>query len=143
VKKFEFRLDSALRWRDTQLQIERSKLSALLTEEAKLKDNLETLGSERRAALQCLAKEQLFSLDLRSLSSYLVGAEARATMLQDHIRKRGQLVQEQRERVLQAERNVKLLHKLRQKQQREWKAGLEREIETNAEESWLAVNFRR
>jgi hypothetical protein len=143
VKKFEFRLDSALRWRDTQLLVERSKLSALLTEEAKLKDNLETLGTERRAALQCLAKQQLFSLDLRSLSSYLVGAEAHATMLQDHIRKRGQLVQEQRERVLQAERNVKLLHKLRQKQQREWKAGLEREIETNAEESWLAVNFRR
>ncbi|MFL6451179.1 MAG: hypothetical protein ACJ746_26400 [Bryobacteraceae bacterium] len=143
MKKFEFRLDSALRWRDTQLQMERGKLSALLAEQAKLKDNLETLGSERRAALQCLAEEQLFSLDLRSLSSYLVGAEARATVLQDQIRKRGQVVSEQRDRVAQAERNVKLLLKLREKRQVEWKAGLEREIEANAEESWLAVNFRR
>src|SRR3954452_11542258 len=143
MKKFEFRLDSALRWRDTQLQVERGKLSALLAEEAKLSDNLETLGSERRAALQCLAKEQLFSLDLRSLSSYLVGAEARATMLQDQIRKRRQLVLEQRERVVQAEGNVKLLQKLREKRQAEWKAGVEREIQANAEESWLAVNFRR
>jgi hypothetical protein len=143
MKKFAFRLDSALRWRDTQLKVERGKLGALLAEEAKLKDNLETLGSERRAALQCLAKEQLFSLDLRSLSSYLVGAEARATMLQEQIRKRGKVVSEQRERVVHAERNVKLLLKLRQKREVEWKAGLEREIEANAEESWLAVNFRR
>jgi hypothetical protein len=143
MKKFEFRLDSALRWRDTQLQVERGKLSALLAEESKLKNSLENLSHERRSALQCLAKEQLFSLDLRSLSSYLVGAEARANMLHDQIRKRGQLLMEQRERVVQAERNVKLLLKLRQKQQLEWKVGLEREIEANAEESWLVANFRR
>jgi hypothetical protein len=143
MKKFEFRLDSALRWRDTQLQIERGKLSALLAEEAKLKASLDTLGSERRSALQCLAQEQLFSLDLRSLSSYLVGAETRATLLQNQIRKGRQLVAEQQERVVHAERNVKLLLKLRQKRQLEWKAGLEREIEANAEEAWLAVNFRR
>jgi hypothetical protein len=143
MKKFEFRLDSALRWRDTQLQVERGKLNALLSEEAKLKDSLENLGSERRSALQCLAKEQLFSLDLRSLSSYLVGAEARATMLQEQIRKRRQSVAEQRDRVVQAEKNVKLLLKLREKRQLDWKAGFEREIEANAEESWLAANFRR
>jgi hypothetical protein len=143
MKKFEFRLDSALRWRDTQLQVERGKLNALLSDEARLKQSLETLGSDRRSALECLAKEQVFSLDLRSLSSYLVGAEARAAMLQDQIRKRGQSLAEQRDRVVQAERNVKLLLKLREKRQLEWKAGLEREIEANAEESWLAVNFRR
>lgn len=143
MKKFEFRLDSALRWRDTQLQVERGKLNALLSEEAKLKDSFENLGSERRSALQCLAKEQLFSLDLRSLSSYLVGAEARATMLQEQIRKRRQSVAEQRDRVVQAEKNVKLLLKLREKRQLDWKAGFEREIEANAEESWLAANFRR
>jgi hypothetical protein len=143
MKKFEFRMDSALRWRDTQLQVERGKLSALLAEEAKLTDSLENLGKERRSALQCLAKEQLFSLDLRSLSSYLVGAEARANMIQDQIRNRRQMVVQQRERVVEAERNVKLLQKLRQKRQVEWKAGLDREIEANAEESWLAANFRR
>ncbi len=142
MKKFEFRLDSALRWRDTQLQVEKAKLSALLADEARLKDSLEKLGNERRSALECLAKEQLFALDLRSLSSYLVGAEARANTLQDQIRKRHGLVLEQRERVVQAERNVKLLLKLRQKRQLEWKAGFEREIEANAEESWLAANFR-
>jgi hypothetical protein len=143
VKKFEFRLDSALRWRDTQLQVERGKLNALLSDEAKLKQSLEALGTERRSALECLRKEQLFSLDLRSLSSYLVGAEARATLLTEQIRKRRQSLAEQRDRVVQAERNLKLLLKLREKRQVEWKAGLEREIEANAEESWLAANFRR
>jgi flagellar biosynthesis chaperone FliJ len=142
MKKFEFRLDSVLRWRDMQLQVERGKLSALLAEEAKLKHNLESLSDERRSALQCLANEHLFSLDLRSLSSYLVGAEARAATLRDQIRSRRQSVVEQQDRVIQAERNVKLLLKLREKRQGEWKTGFEREIETNAQESWLAANFR-
>lgn len=143
MKKFEFGLESALRWRDTQLQVERGKLSALLAQETKLKDGLESIGSERRAAVNCLAQEQLFSLDLRSLSSYLVGAEARANMLQEQIRKQSVAVQQQRNRVVNAEKNVKLLLKLRQKKQFEWKAAYEKEIEANAEESWLAVNFRR
>jgi hypothetical protein len=77
------------------------------------------------------------------LSSYLAGAEVRANILRAQIRKGGELVLEQRERVVEAERNMKLLLKLRQKRQLEWKAGLNREIEANAEESWLAVNFRR
>ncbi|MFL6415257.1 MAG: hypothetical protein ACJ74Y_06255 [Bryobacteraceae bacterium] len=143
MKKFEFRLDSALRWRDTQLQVEKGKLTALLAEETKLKENLENLGNERRSALQCLAKEQFISTELRPLSSYLVGAEARANMLQDQIRNRRQSVTEQRQRVVEAEKNVKLLLKLRHKRQVEWRAGLDREIEANAEESWLAANFRR
>jgi flagellar export protein FliJ len=143
MKKFEFRLDSALRWRDTQLTVEKGKLSALLAEEAKLKQSLETLGNERRSALQFLSKEAFPSAELRSLSSYLVGAEARVNMLADQIRKHRKSVDEQRLRVMEAERNFKLLVKLRQKRQIEWRAGLDREIEANAEESWLAVNFRR
>ncbi len=144
MKKFEFRLDSVLRWRETQFQVERGKLNALLADEAKLKQSLEALGGERRSALECLAKEQqAVAIDLRSLSSYLMGAEARTTLLREQIQRRCQSVAEQRDRVVQAERNVKLLLKLREKRQLEWKAGLERQIEANAEESWLAVNFRR
>src|SRR6476469_8112165 len=123
MKKFEFRLDSVLRWRDMQLQVERGKLSALLAEEAKLKHNLENLGEERRSALQCLAKEQLFSIDLRSSSSSLVGAAARAASLRDQIRNRRQSAGEQQGRVVQAERKLKLLLKMREKRQGEWKTG--------------------
>ncbi len=45
MKKFEFRMDSALRWRNTQLKLERAKLQTLLAEQQRLNrdiDNPET-----------------------------------------------------------------------------------------------------
>lgn len=143
MKKFEFRLDSVLRWRDTQLQLERAKLQGLLADETRLKAGLETIATERRAAIEHISRNQVDSLDLRSLSSYMVGAEARTNMLRDQIRKRSAAVQQQRERVVLAERNVKLLVKLKEKRHMEWHADFNREIEAAAAESWLASNFRR
>jgi hypothetical protein len=141
MRKFVFRLDSALRWRSTQLQLERAKLQTFLAEEQRLQQSLQALGEERRQAAACLAESQLQALDLRSLSSYLVGAEAKASILQEQIRKRSVLIQQQRDRVILAERNLRLLEKLREKRHAEWKHELDREIESAAEEAWIAANF--
>ena len=143
MKKFEFRLNSVLRWRDTQLRLERAKLQELTTEETRLKTSLEALATERRAAVNHLSRTQVDSLDLRSLSSYMVGAEARTNTLRDKIRKHAAMVQQQRERVISAERNLKLLVKLHNKSHAEWRANVNREIDSAAEESWLAANYKR
>ena len=143
MKNFVFRLESALRWRSTQLQLERAKLQSLQAEEHRLQQSLEALAEERREAAACLTQPQLQALDLRSLSSYLVGAEVRASVLQEQIRKRTVLIQQQRERVILAERNLRLLEKLREKRHLEWKHELDREIASDADEAWLVANFRQ
>ncbi len=143
MKKFEFRLDTALRWRGAQLQLERAKLQGLLGGEQRLKRDLQSLLDERQTALSELQiTKQLQSFDLRALSAYLVGADARTRSLGERIAKQAGLIQEQRQCLLQAERNVRLLEKLKESRLSEWKQALNREIELAAEESWLAANFR-
>jgi flagellar biosynthesis chaperone FliJ len=143
MKKFEFRLDAALRWRNTQLQLERAKLQKLLGEEQRLKGNLQSLLNEKQTALSELqAAGHLHSSDLRNVSVYLVGADARACLLREEITKCAKPIQQQRQRLLEAERNVRLLEELRDKRYGEWKHAFDQEIDGVAEESWLAANFR-
>ncbi len=143
MKKFEFRLDTALRWRNTQLQLERAKLQKLLGEEQRLRNSLQSLLNERQKALSELQTAgHLQSVDLRALSAYLVGTDARAHLFREQMAKYAAPIQQQRQRLLQAERNVRLLEKLREDRYSEWKHALDQEVELGAEESWLAANFR-
>ena len=144
MKKFEFRLDSALRFRQTQLQLERVKLQSLLEEQQRLTRDLHVLAEERKSAvsgLQSLPELQAF--DLRSISAYLVGAEIRATQLQEQLTKRKVLANQQRERVMDAELQVRLLEKLREKKKTEWQIAFDKDLENNAAEAWLAANYTR
>lgn len=143
MKKFEFRLDAALRWRNTQLQLERVKLQKLLGEEQHLKTNLQRLLEERQAASsQIQTAASLQSFELRALSVYLIGADARAHFLREQLTRYAGPIQKQRQHVLEAERNVRLLEKLKEDRYSEWKHAFEQEIQLGAEESWLAANFR-
>jgi len=143
MKKFEFRLGAALRWRNTQLQLERAKLQKLLSEEQQWKRGLQSLLDERTRSLSDLATwERLQWSDLRAASAYSMGADLRAHALREKIVRLAGPIQQQRERLLQAERNVRLLEKIRDNRYAEWKLELDKEIELTAEESWLAANFR-
>jgi flagellar export protein FliJ len=139
MKSFQFRLAAALRLREAQAQIEQTKLAQLLAEEQKIKNFLEALQEERRNELGRLhGAKEVSALELRSLSSFLVGLESRTLDLQNALAKQSRIVQEQRLRVLRAQRNVRLLVKLREKKLREWTLEAEREIENIAQDAWLA-----
>ena len=143
MKKFEFRLDAALRWRNTQLQLERVKLQKLLSEEQRLKANLQSLLDERQAALiELQSSAQIQASDLRTMSAYLLGVDARVHLSRGEIAKYAGPIAQQRRNLLKAERNVRLLEKLREDRYSEWKHEFDKEIEQGAEESWLAANFR-
>ncbi len=143
MKKFEFRLENALRWRNTQLQLERAKLQKLLSEEQRLQGSLQRLLHEKQAAFSELqTAEFLQASQLRSLSVYRIGVDARAHLLREQIAKCAGLVQKQRGHLLEAERNVRLLEKLREDRYSDWKHAFEQEVQLGAEESWLAANFR-
>lgn len=143
MKKFEFRLGAALRWRNAQLQLERAKLQKLLSEEQQGKRDLQSLLDQRTSALSALtAWERLQSSDLRATSAYLMGADMRSHLLREKIAKLAGPIQQQRERLIAAERNVRLLEKLRDDRYTEWKREFDQEIELTAEESWLTANFR-
>jgi flagellar export protein FliJ len=143
MKKFEFHLEAALRLRLTQLKREKLKLQSLLSEEIRLQTLLLDLQTERLKASSALqSSPAIDAFELRALSAFNLGAEARKTSLNQQLARQAQLIGEARHRVMIAERNVKLLEKLREKERAAWQAAWDRELQTNAQEAWTAAHFR-
>jgi flagellar export protein FliJ len=142
MQKFHFRLDTVLRLRSVRLAAEREKLSKALAENARIEEAIAALAAERKAAVEFVKVEKATgSSELRALSAYLLGHETRAQKLMAALEKARLNVAEQRRRVMAADRDERLLLKLKEKRRAEWQDAVDRELETLAQESWNAVHF--
>lgn len=144
MQKFRFRLDSVLRLRSLRLATERDKLGQMLAETTRLEKAVEALAAERVAAIEFVKKEPgAGNTELRALSAYLLGYEGRRVQLQKALETARLRVVEQRQRVLAADRDERLLLKLKAKQRADWQVAADHELEILAQESWNAVHFDR
>lgn len=140
MKKFEFRLDTVLRLRDVQVGIEKNKLQQLLTERAKLEKSLQSIADERKeSATWVQAMPGATSSDLRALSAFLLGSKARESTLKQAIDSCNGDITDQRRQTLLAERNQKLLLKLKDKRRVEWQAEFDKELDIVAQEAWQSA----
>lgn len=144
MQKFQFRLDSVLRLRTMRLHNERDKLGRMLAEESKIEAAIAALAAERAAAIEFVKKEPAAgTTELRALSAYLLAYEARAEGLRKALEVARARTAEQRQRVIAADRDERLLIKLKDKQRAEWQVAADHELEVLAQESWNAVHFER
>jgi flagellar export protein FliJ len=141
MQKFSFRLASVLRLREVQLAVEREKLQRLLSEAARLEQSLASLAEERKEALVFVQNDPDASgfNGMRALSAFLLGSEARAITLRETLRHTQNLAAEQRQRVIAADRNERLLLKLKEKKFAEWRRQHDLELEAVAQECWAAA----
>jgi flagellar export protein FliJ len=144
MQKFRFRLDSVLRLRSLRLTTERERLGQALAEATRVEQAIAALAAERAAAIEFVKTEPgTGNTELRALSAYLLGYEARVAQLKTTLEKARLRVEEQRQRVVVADRNERLLLKLKTKQRTVWQAEADHELEILAQESWNAVHFDR
>lgn len=142
MTKFHFRLASVLRLRELELAREREKLAALVAERTRLERSLASVAEERAEAHAFVrARPDAGSMEFRALSAFLLGSSARAAALRGSIERLDRAIAAQRERVLAADRNERLLVKLRDKRLAEWRAENDREMEILAQEAWLSVHW--
>jgi flagellar export protein FliJ len=141
MTKFNFRLAAVLRLREIELRVEREKLERLLAERARLERSLASVAEERVEAHAFVrSRPDSGSTEFRALSAFLLGSDARAAALRESIQRLEQPISGQRVRVLAADRNERLLLKLKDKKLAEWRAAEDRELETLAQESWLSTH---
>lgn len=144
MKRFEFRLDPVLRLRELQLESEQAKLDQLLRKQRGLTTDIEAIARERRQAKSAIySLTSLENAELRTMSAFLVGLDARAGTLRAQLAEMGRPIEEQRQAAIKAERKVRLLEKLRGSKLEVWKRETSREIETVAQECWLSVRHVR
>jgi flagellar FliJ protein len=139
MQKFNFRLASVLRLREAQLAVEQEKLQRLLSETTRLERSLSSLAEERKEALIFVQHDPAAShTEMRALSAFLLGSEARAITLREDLHRLQNRIAEQRPRVITADRNERLLLKLKEKKFAEWRRQNDLELEAVAQECWAA-----
>jgi len=139
MKRFEFRLSRVLDFRREQADLERSRLQGLLAQVRRIEDEKESLQTQatearnqvRRCA--CVPGEELSALS--AFERHIRNQTARL----DQLRYESQLrVRRQQSTVIEAERKVTLLLKLRQRKLTSWTLEEQKELEMLAAESHLS-----
>jgi flagellar export protein FliJ len=143
MKSFRFSLDTALHWRETQLQLEDEKLSRLFAELERLQSRKAENEQARRAASKSqLQRGELPGSDYRAFGAYLVGLDFKADLLRAEVTTCSQRIEQQQSACIAARRAVKLLELLKEKQRKLWQREADLALETAATESHLARRVR-
>ncbi len=142
MQKFRFRLDSVLRLRSLRLTMAREKLARALSEVTGAEKAIDALAAERAAAITFVQNEPgAGATELRALSAYLLGYEPRLIQLRRFLDAARLRAAEQRRQVVAADRDERLLVKLKATRRAEWQVEADHELEVLAQESWNAVHF--
>ena len=135
---FRFRLERVLEWRKKKSHLEESRLAACLALVHETEQKLAHLRAERRhIERELLDHSSIPAAEFANLGCYRLHAARREGDLAEERRQRLESASEQRARVQQARRNVKLLEKMRERRLEEYSIQASRELEQTAGESHL------
>lgn len=138
MTKFKFPLEAALRLRRLQVEAETAKLHDLNLQRNRLLQSIAAARQERLEASSFVQNQSgVPGADLRALSSFTLGVEARRKALENTLLRIEQMLQDQRQRLVKAEQNERSLSKLRETRLAEWRREFDRETEISAQELWL------
>lgn len=142
MKKFRFPLARVEHYGNLQLELAEEKLQELLHEEAETRRRIDDVAEDARQAReevrQRAAETPVAGTDLGALGCFLDYSQRQKEKLDRELLQLGGKIQEQRLRVLAAERNVEMLGRARKRRFQRWTAGLEKEVEIMASENYLA-----
>jgi flagellar export protein FliJ len=137
MNSFRFRLDSVLRWRQTELKLQEARLSAATKRVGELQAALGGIQSALDTAHVRL-RDGAEGQALQSYGAFRSVATAHMRDCERRIAEARQAVAEETGRMLEATRKVRLLEKLRDTQHLEWRRGFDKELAAFADEAFLA-----
>lgn len=139
MKRFNFRLQNVLKWRLLQVETSEEKLQEFLRELRTLEAQQASLeAAKAEAERSVLEAKQVEAQDLAALDTHRRWVAAQQQRLARHARECDTRISAQREQVRKAERNLKLIEKLRARRLGEWSAAVDKEFQALAEEAFLA-----
>ena len=139
MKIFRFPLQRVLEWRALQLRVEEEKLAGLQQQLASLLELREKLAAERnRSESHLFASGTAAGSDLQSWALYQARLAKQQELLKTHLAQCEKLVLEQRQRLLKARTDHRVLEKLKERRWRQWVYLNDRELEETAAEVYQA-----
>jgi hypothetical protein len=139
MRHFRFRLERALEWRRTELELERAKFEQQMLEMTRLdseRADIEAAGI--RSEIEARTWRPLTGSDLRALAAfrrYVIGKEKQIEARREEGRRK---LESRKSAMIEARRRCELLERMKQRRREEWQAAADRELEQVAAESYLA-----
>jgi flagellar FliJ protein len=139
MKTFRFPLQRVLEWRALQLRVEEEKLAGLQQQLAALLKLRENLAAARnRSESHLFASGAAAGSDLQSWALYQARLAKQLEVLKAQLLQCEKLIIEQRQRLLKARTDHRVLEKLKERRWRQWVYLNDREVEGTAAEVYLA-----
>jgi flagellar export protein FliJ len=139
VKVFHFPLHRALHIRRAQLELERIKYQRLMRDREQLELQVTAIQVDAADTRSAIAtRTHLLPGEISTMPDYLRGARQRLRKLDELRKELANRLQEQQRQMVEAERKVKLLEKLRTRRFGEWENEMLKEQETFAADAYLA-----
>ncbi len=121
-----------------KVESEKATLRELIAQRLRVEKALTAAHDERLEAYGYVHRTLgMAGVDLRTLSSFTLGVEARVKTLSEGKAQIDGQIAVQRQAVLEAEQAQKCVEKLRVKRLEEWRVRTERELEATLQELWL------
>jgi hypothetical protein len=138
VKKFHFPLDRVLGWRRTLVRLEQIKLEGMMNELRQLEGQSALVQGERESAQRAVIQSPSnLGLELAAFELFRTASANRSAALSREGVACLERIRVQREVVSLKERDVRLLEKLREDRWKAWGVEENREVDRQAEESYL------
>jgi flagellar export protein FliJ len=138
MKKFHFPLARVIDWRRAQARLEEAKLEALYAELRALEEAANALARDRDEAEKNIASRGATGADLIRLGDFHRFTLAERARLEAQRAECARRLAAQMETLAARRRDLRLLERLKEQKLAAWNAGLNREIDAQAEESYLA-----
>jgi flagellar FliJ protein len=139
MKTFRFPLQRVLEWRALQLRVEEEKLAGLQQQLASLLELREKLAAERnRSQSNLFASGTAAGSDLQTWALYQARLIKQQELLKTQLLQCEKLTLEQRQRLLKARTDHRVLERLKERRWRQWVYLNDRELEDSAAEAYLS-----
>lgn len=144
MKRFDFPLDRVRQWREKQIAIEDAELEKLFSKRRLLEQSLDLLETEAAESARAVAlAPSVSAMELQSVDAFRRYAASQRILIARNIASCDAEIAAQQQKVREAHRRFELLDKLRQRKLTAWTAELNREIEAEAGEAFLAKWVRK
>jgi len=136
VKAFAFRLEQVLRWRDTQVSLQKARVAAAAGQVAQLKTLLELRHAELAAGSAGVTREPTGTA-LLSYAGFVAKSHLRIRENSEQLLAAQRALGAETDRLIEANRKLRLLADLRQSGREAWRKEHDRELAAFADEAFL------
>ncbi len=136
MKTFKFRLEQALRWRETQVDLQKSRVAEAVGRLAEIASLLNARKAELAGAT-ALIHDEPTGVALGSFAGFKEKSRMRIRDLEAQSAVAQRTVELEMNRLIEANQRVKAVENLKQRDEGRWRRELERELAAFADEAFL------